>query len=132
MLMATPSYVPGICNIGPAEIAQRRRAGWAGLIVTIVLEGLFVGFDVPPPWRSTLFLPAAVSASGFLQATMHFCAYFGFAALFNVGPDLGATDTGQQVEFRKQDRRKAWQIVGLSILIAGVVAFLAVLLPSAL
>ncbi|MFZ2493393.1 MAG: hypothetical protein WA208_18080 [Thermoanaerobaculia bacterium] len=131
MLMNAVSYIPGVCNIGPAEIATRRQVGWGGLIATIFLVGFFIWFDVPPLWRLTLFFPTAVSASGFLQATMHFCAYFGFASLFNVGPDLGATDTVQQAEFRAYDRRKAWQIVGFSILIAGVVALLAALLPTA-
>ena len=28
----TDQYVPGSCNIGPAEIALRRRAGHAGLV----------------------------------------------------------------------------------------------------
>ena len=52
----------------------------------------------------------AVSAIGFLQAYMHFCAYFGFASLFNFG-DVGKTYTVQQAEFRSKDRSKAWQIV---------------------
>ena len=40
-------YIPGVCNIGPAEIARRRRAGWTGLVATVVLWALFVFFDIP-------------------------------------------------------------------------------------
>lgn len=68
-----------------------------------------------------------MSATGFLQAYMHFCAYFGFASLFNFG-DVGKTDSVQQAEFRAQDRRRAWQIVIYSILVGATVAFLAYLL----
>lgn len=114
-------YVPGVCNIGPAEIKKRKQAGWTGLIATILLWAAFLWFDVPAAWRLTLFIPAMMSATGFLQAYTHFCAYFGFASLFNFG-DVGKTDSVSQAEFRAKDRRKAWQIVIYSILIGLAVA----------
>ena len=110
------TYIPGVCNIGEEEIKNRKQAGWIGLIATTVLWTLFIWFDIPPIWRLTLFFPAMMSATGFLQAYMHFCAYFGFASLFNFG-NVGKTDSVQQAEFRAQDRRRAWQIVIYSILI---------------
>jgi hypothetical protein len=33
----TAQYVPGTCNIGPDEIALRRRAGHVGLAVAVML-----------------------------------------------------------------------------------------------
>ena len=30
-------YRPGVCNIGPAEIARRRRAGHVGALATVGL-----------------------------------------------------------------------------------------------
>ena len=123
----TRQYIPGTCNIGPAETKKRMRAGWTGLLVTIVLWTLFVLLSVPRTWRLTLFLPAVLSAAGFLQAYMRFCAYFGFAALFNLN-ELGKTETVEQAEFRAKDRKKAWQIVVYSILIGLVVALVAYVL----
>lgn len=117
-------YIPGVCNIGPEEINKRKQAGWIGLIATATLWVLFIWFDIPSIWRLTLFFPAMMSATGFLQAYMHFCAYFGFASLFNFG-DVGKTDSVQQAEFRAQDRRRAWQIVIYSILIGLAVAIIA-------
>jgi hypothetical protein len=39
-------YVPGVCNIGPAEIRRRRLAGWAGLgaavLLLVALGGLYI------------------------------------------------------------------------------------------
>ena len=119
-------YIPGVCNIGDEEIKMRKRAGWGGLIATIILWGLFIWFNTPQIWRLTLFFPAMMSATGFLQAYMHFCAYFGFASLFNFG-DVGKTDSVGQAEFRAKDKKKAWQIVIYSVLIGLAVAIIAFL-----
>ena len=117
-------YIPGVCNIGDEEIKKRKQAGWIGLIATAVLWILFIWFDTPSVWRLALFFPAMMSATGFLQAYMHFCAYFGFASLFNFGPKVGKTDSVSQAEFRAKDRKKAWQIVIYSIIIGLVIALL--------
>jgi len=67
-----------------------------------------------------------MSAAGFLQAYMRFCAYFGFASLFNFG-DVGKTDSVQQAGFRAKDKRRAWQIIIYSVFVGVAVAFLAYL-----
>lgn len=126
METAQNKYVPGVCNIGDEEIKMRRRTGQIGLVVTIALWASFIWFDVPHIWRLTLFFPAMMSATGFLQAYMHFCAYFGFASLFNFG-NVGKIDTIQQAEFRAKDKKKAWQIVMYSVLIGLVAALIAFL-----
>ncbi|MFA5932410.1 MAG: hypothetical protein WC793_03490 [Candidatus Paceibacterota bacterium] len=120
-------YIPGVCNIGPAEINKRKQAGWIGLIATIALWVIFIWFDIPSIWRPTLFLPAMMSATGFLQAYMHFCAYFGFASLFNFG-DVGKTDSVFQAELRAKDKRKAWQIIIYAVLIGIAIAIISVLI----
>jgi len=116
-------YIPGACNIGAAEIARRKRSGRIGIALTIALWAIFILLDVPPAWRLTLFFPAAIAAMGFLQAYMHFCAYFGFASLFNFD-DVGKTDSVAQAKYRAHDRRKAWQIVVSAVVLGAVVAYL--------
>ena len=120
-------YIPGVCNIGSAEIKKRKQAGWMGLIVTAIVWGVFIRFDVPAVWRLTLALPAMMSATGFLQAYMHFCVYFGFWNLFNFG-EVGSSDTVEQAEFRAKDRRRAWQIILYAVLVGAAVALLGFLL----
>jgi len=115
-------YVPGVCNIGGAEIRERLRFGWGGLVVTVVLAAAFFVFRVPAPWRFFLFLPATLAAVGFLQAAFHFCANFGMRGVFKFGSEVGTTDTVEQAEFRRKDRAKAFQIVSFSVLIGVVVA----------
>jgi hypothetical protein len=106
----TNQYIPGMCNIGPAEIRMRKRLGWWGLLITAVVWALLVWLQLPVAWRVMIFLPVFFSANGFLQGFMHFCAGFGIRGVFNFGPAVGKTDTVSQAEFRKKDRRKAQQI----------------------
>jgi hypothetical protein len=121
-------YQPGLCNIGPAEIARRRRAGHVGLIATVgVLAGL-VAVDAPPVARLLIALPAAVTASGYLQARLRFCAGFGSLGVFNFG-EIGATEQVVDAGSRRRDRAKARQIGLGSLAIGLAVGVAAVMLP---
>lgn len=124
MATTKSQYIPGTCNIGPEEIEKRKQTGWIGLTVTVLLWALFIWFDIPRIWKLTLFFPAMMSATGFLQAYMHFCVHFGFASLFNFG-EVGKTDTVQQAEFRTKDKRKAWRIVIYAALIGLAITLIA-------
>jgi hypothetical protein len=123
-------YIPGVCNIGPAERRARRMAGWMGLAATITLWGIFIFAHIPQIWRLFIFLPASMAATGFLQSAFHFCAGFGMRGVFNFGPEVGKTDTVEQAEFRKQDRNKALFIIFLSCVIGAVAAAAGVLIKS--
>lgn len=118
-------YIPGVCNIGPYEIARRRRAGWMGLVTTLLLWGLFTLLNVPAIWRLILFLPATASATGFLQAYFHFCANFGLRGVYNIVKPAGKTETVIQKEFRKKDRQKALRISAYSAAVGLAVALIA-------
>jgi hypothetical protein len=103
----------------PAEINQRKQAGWFGLAFTIILWIAFIYFHVPTIWKILLFYTSASIATGFLQAAFHFCANFGMRGVFNFGSKVGKIDTVFQAEFRRKDRRKTWQIV-LYLAILGI------------
>jgi hypothetical protein len=122
------AYQPGVCNIGPAEIARRRRAGHVGLGATVSLWGGLLAVGAPPLARLLVALPAALAASGYLQARLRFCAGFGSAGVFNFG-SLGETHQVKDDAARARDRARAMQI-GLASLASGLlVGALAVLLP---
>ncbi len=112
-----PQYIPGVCNIGPAEIAVRRKVGWIGAASTVFLGAMFVYSDIGGIWLLLLFFSSVISAVGFIQGIMHFCAAFGLRSVFNFGSEVGRTDTVTQAEFRAQDRKKAWQILAYSVLV---------------
>jgi hypothetical protein len=82
-------YRPGVCNIGPAEVARRRRAGHAAAAATLALAAVLVLARAPRPARLLLALPAAAAASGYIQARRRFCAGFGSRGIRNFG-QLGA------------------------------------------
>jgi hypothetical protein len=122
----TNVYQPGVCNIGPAEIRQRRRLGWIGLAVAVVFLALAFVLGLPPAFRLLVALPAGMAATGFLQGAFHFCVRFGTQGLFNFG-DIGTEEAVHETEYRKLDQRKAILIVVLSLAIAVVVAVVAFL-----
>ncbi len=124
----TNVYQPGVCNIGPAEIRQRRRLGWIGLAVIVVFLVLAFALQFPAPFRLLAALPAGMAATGFLQGAFHFCVRFGTQGLFNFG-ELGTEEAVHEAEYRKKDQRKAIQIAVLSLLIAVLVAVAAWLIP---
>ena len=121
-------YVPGVCNIGPAEIASRRRSGHVGMLAALVLLVVLVAIDAPPIARLLIALPVAVGASGYLQAWLKFCAGFGAMGVFNFA-DRGTTTTVVDAQARRKDRRKAFQIGGAAFAIGIAAGVVAVLLP---
>ena len=120
----TDQYVPGSCNIGPAEIALRRRAGHAGLVVAAALGAALLRSDLPRAWRLTLAVPAAGAASGYLQARERFCADFGWRGVYNFDR-RGQEQPVAGDDALAQDRRKAMRIAAASAAIGVGVALVA-------
>ena len=123
------AYVPGRCNIGAAEIASRRRTGHVGTAVTVGLLVALVALGAPPLARLLIALPAAIAASGYLQARLRFCAAYGSLGVYNVEEALGQTAHVDDADARRRDQARALQISLASGLIGLVVAVAAVLLP---
>ena len=122
------TYTPGVCNIGPAEIRRRRRAGWGGVAATAVLLAALWAVRAPAAWLWLTALPVAAAAVGFLQAALHFCANFGLRGVYNFSPKLGRTDTVIQAQYRAADRHKANRIILASLAIGVAVAAIIFLL----
>jgi hypothetical protein len=121
----TDQYVPGSCNIGPHEIALRRRAGHVGLALSAALAAALLRSNLHPAWRLTLALPAAGAASGYLQARQRFCADFGFRGVYNFDT-RGHEQQVATAQARAEDRRRALQIsaasagIGLAVAVAAM------------
>jgi len=122
------NYVPGVCNINPKEIANRRMTGFIGLAATLVLIVLFITVDFDRWFRLIVFVPAFLMATGFLQAKNKFCV--GFA-----GSDMHHADDGEAVKITDNkslllDKIKAKKINLQAFGIAIAVTIIAILLPS--
>ncbi len=125
---AATEYVPGVCNIGPAEIARRRRGAQVGVAAAVGLFTLLVLVDAPPPVRLLVALPVAVAASSYLQVRLKFCAGFGSRGIYNFG-EVGPVTQVTDPEALAKDRRRARQI-GLGGAAVGLaVGVLAAVLP---
>ncbi len=125
---ARDGYESGVCNIGPAEIAYRRRWGHLGLAVTIVLFVTLLWAGAPHWTRILLAIPAGASAVGYLQAYLRFCAAFGALGVFNFGERRDVTRVSDD-RARARDRLRALQIFAASGVIGLAVGVIAVVLP---
>ena len=121
-------YEPGVCNIGPEEIARRRRSGHMGVIASVVVFAVLLALAAPHWMRLVLVLTAAVAASGYLQAWLHFCAGFGSAGVYNFGA-LGTVQRVDDSAARSRDRRRSLEIGLASLAIGLAVGIGAVLIP---
>lgn len=121
-------YRAGACNIGPQEIARRRRSGHAGMVLAIATFGLLAAARAPRAVRLTVALPATAAAAGYLQARLRFCAGFGLWGVANFGP-LGRTQAVFDAGARDRDRRRALQIGAASLALGAAAGIVAALVP---
>jgi hypothetical protein len=104
------AYRTGACNIGPAEIARRRRSAIGLTLVTILVAGVLVASDLPAFGRVLAFPFAAAAAVTSLQAIRRFCVAFGALGIRNFGA-LGATESVPDAAARVADRRTALRMI---------------------
>jgi hypothetical protein len=119
-------YVPGTCNIGPAEVARRRRVGHLGLALTLLLAVVLLALGAARPWRLLLALPATMAAAGYLQARLRFCFDYGFRGVHNFDA-LGHQQRVAAEAARAADRRRALAVALASLAVGLAVALLATL-----
>ena len=101
--------IPPRCNIGPDEVARRRRTAIFASILFAVLVVAVVGLDAPVLVRFLLWPVATAVGVTWLQVTSRFCVAFGALGLENFGR-LGRqvpVDSSQ----RSADRRRALMLI---------------------
>ena len=125
----TVDYEPGACNIGPAEIARRWRAGHVGAAVALVTLAALLVAGAPPLIRLIVALPAAAAAIAYLEAALKFCVAFGSRGVSNFGP-LGVLATVTDASARSRDRRRALEITLAGLVIGLAVGAIAALTPA--
>lgn len=135
MTMTTPirmlddgGYRPGACNIGPDELARRRRAAVGATIALLAVAVGIVALGLPPIARWGL-LPVAVGAAvAWEQALRKFCVAYGTAGVQNFGP-LGAVVRVADTEAARADRAKAFRMLAESVVIGAALTVVYALLP---
>ena len=124
----TLEYIPGTCNIGKAEIRQRRVVSLVGLGFAVSSAIGLITANAPREARWGLFLPLMVWAVGMVQAKRKFCFAYGLAGTFNFDR-LGKVKRVTDPALRKIDRLMALRIVAESGAWALGVTIVFVLLP---
>ncbi|MFX1253748.1 MAG: hypothetical protein ACFFCZ_19205 [Promethearchaeota archaeon] len=126
-MAAKDTYIPGVCNIGDAETKQRRRFGWAGLIFTMIGLFVLIILNFSPLFAFLLFVPASLSALGFIQARKRFCALYGLISVYNFDK-IGMQIQVEEKENQARDRKEAYILILQSVGIGMIVSFIAFLL----
>lgn len=122
------AYRPGACNIGPAEIARRRRAGLVGVAAAVALAVVMVAIGAPEMLRVLVMPPLAGGIISLEQARRRFCVGFAVAGLQNFD-DLGSQARIADASARAQDRRTALLRVVQGTLVAAALTAVFVVLP---
>ena len=116
------------CNIGPDEVARRKRSAAALTAVAAVAAAVLIAVATPALLRWVILWPlASAAAVTWLQVVRRFCVAFGALGLENFGRLRQETrvDPGQ----RAADRRRALLLFLEGSLIGLVVALTVVAIP---
>lgn len=114
---APSDHRAGACNIGPEEIARRRRAGLTGIGIAGVVALALLAIDAPAILRLLVFPPLAGGLVSLEQARRRFCVGFALAGLRNFGP-LGDPDRVTDDADLAADRRAALRMIAYMSVIA--------------
>lgn len=130
MTQTNQAYIPGVCNINHAEIASRRKAGHFGLgLFIVVLAASFI-LPIDRYARLVLFVPAFITAIGYLQARNRFCVAYAAAGQQNADEDSTKAQAIADADAKRQDKRKARVMNTQAAFIALAITLITILLPT--
>ena len=121
-------YIPGKCNLGKEETDRRKLQTWIGMGTTILCIIVIQVFYLTQPWRLIVFIPLSYSILCFQQARQKFCVLFGINGVYNF-TDKRKVVAIKEEESLEKDRKKAWQIIFTSTLIAFIIVIVYFYLP---
>lgn len=73
------NYIPGMCNINPAEIRRRRLTGYVMLGSAVIVFATFLYLHTAWPYYILLFVLLFTGRLSLLQANHKFCAAYATA-----------------------------------------------------
>ena len=121
-------YIPGVCNIGKEEVKRRKNATIFSAVLCIAVIMLLKWLQAAPEWKLGLFVPAVFLGITFQQWYFKFCVAYGIKGMFNfqnIGEHFNIVDK----ESLRQDRIKAWTMVGYGVAFAAFAALAYYFLP---
>ncbi len=120
-------YIPGMCNINPAEIRKRRLSGHIGLAAAVLIAALLVFTQSDWLYRIVVFAPVYLASIGYLQARSKFCVAYAGAGKQHAddGDALSVIDASA----RKADEVRARILYIQAFLIATVLTVVFCVIP---
>jgi hypothetical protein len=128
MSMSKVKYLAGVCNIGPVEIARRRKLGLFSFVISIAVLVILIWLHVNPWWRLIVFFPVFMSASGFLQAYFRFCPGFARAGVYNFTLIIGKFTKVSDDYSKEKDKSVGNKIMLYAISIGLVASIIGVMI----
>ncbi len=115
------NYVPGVCNINTKEIAYRKKAGYFGLGLAIIIAAALFVLNLNRYTRIVLIVPIFIAAIGFLQAKNKFCVAYGAAGTQNADDGSETATAVSDTSAVKADKNRAQkmnlQALAISVLL---------------
>jgi hypothetical protein len=125
--MALARSIGPRCNIGPEEIARRRRSAILATTAALVAAVALIALPVPLAVRLLMWPLATAAAVTWLQVIHRFCVAFGALGLENFGR-LGS-EVHIDPHQRAADRQRALQLILEGSLIGLIVTLVVVAIP---
>lgn len=127
--MTVDAYRPGACNIGPFELARRRRSAVAFTLLAVVVAGVILASGLPVVARLGVFPFAAAAAITWLQVGRRFCVAFAAIGIRNFGRRSDA-ETIDDPEAVAADRWTALRMVIEGCLYGALVTAALLVIPT--
>ncbi|MBL0046496.1 MAG: hypothetical protein IPP32_00125 [Bacteroidetes bacterium] len=128
--MSENTYIPGVCNIGPAEINRRKSKLKLALVLLLFSTLLF--FILPFP-VVTFSIVACIATYTFIlifQLRQKFCIVFGWKSIYNFNAVKSRKTKVDDETWRALDRKQTLKIVLYSFLSTGLFLALIFLLKK--
>jgi hypothetical protein len=107
---APGDYRPGVCNIGPREIAKRRAFGVSGIVASVVLGIVLVAIDAPQIARLIVLFPLWGAIISLEQARRKFCAGFAYAGIRSVNGSDATESVADPVDLARDRTAARWLV----------------------
>lgn len=122
------NYVPGVCNINTKEIAYRKKAGYFGLGLTIIVAAALLTLGLNRYIRIIVIVPIFIAAIGFLQAKNKFCVAYAAAGTQNADDGsekaTAVTDNSAVNADKKRAQKMNLQALAISVLLTALFVLL--------
>ncbi len=124
----TSDYRPGVCNIGPKEIARRRRSGLVGVSIAVGLAVALVAIGAPTWARGLVLLPLWGGLVSLEQVRRRFCVGFALAGIRSANPSEVRERVEDAADLAADRAAARWMVIYCGAL-AAIITLAYALLP---